>query len=251
MLKVRNITLGSGIPKIIVPLVGCMDTEIIEEVHYVMELKPDIVEWRIDTYHMVDNLEAVQAMLSTLREILVDTPLLFTFRSSQEGGKKRVSVDFYQELIKVAIHSRLIDLVDIELFQGDELVNELVSLAKKNGVYVIISNHDFQKTPSKEIILTRLQKMGELGADIPKIAVMAMNTQDVITLLDATNTMKEKYADRPFITVSMGGKGVVSRFTGEVFGSAATFASGKSESAPGQIDVMELRRTIDFLHKNI
>lgn len=65
--------------------------------------------------------------------------------------------------------------------------------------------------------------MQDLGADLPKIAVMPQSPQDVLTLLAATLTMKEKYATRPLITMSMGKSGGVSRVTGRLFGSAMTF----------------------------
>ena len=81
------------------------------------------------------------------------------------------------------------------------------------------SNHDFGGTPDKADLLFRLRKMQELGADIPKIAVMPRCPGDVIALLDATQEMSGKYADRPIITMSMGA-GVVSRLCGEYFGSA-------------------------------
>jgi 3-dehydroquinate dehydratase-1 len=93
--------------------------------------------------------------------------------------------------------------------------------------------------------------MQEYGADIPKIAVMPTSVEDVITLIDATNTMKAKYADRPIITMSMGGTGVISRLAGEVFGSAFTFGAGKEASAPGQIPVGELRTILEILHKSM
>jgi hypothetical protein len=44
--------------------------------------------------------------------------------------------------------------------------------------------------------------MQELGADICKIAVMPQTTADVITLLDATQEMYHKHADRPLISSS-------------------------------------------------
>ena len=134
-----------------------------------------------------------------------------------------------------------IDLVDVELFTGEKYVKELVEKAEANGVYVIMSNHDFEKTPSKEEIITRLCKMQELGAHIPKIAVMPNSVEDVITLLEATNTMKTDYADRPIITMSMGGTGLISRLAGESFGSSATFGAGNQVSAPGQIPVVRIK----------
>lgn len=94
-----------------------------------------------------------------------------------------------------------------------------------------MSNHDFHKTPAAEEIVQRLRKMQELGADIPKIALMPQNKADVLTLLSATLEMQERYADRPIITMSMAKTGVISRLSGEVFGSAATFGAVKKASA--------------------
>lgn len=114
----------------------------------------------------------------------------------------------------------------------------------------MISNHDFVKTPTKVEIVARLQK-GQEWEDLPKIAVMLTCTKDVLTLLDATNTMNEVYADRPIITMSMAGKGVVSRLVGEVFGSALTFRAAMKAFAPGQIPVTELQKVVSLLHSNL
>ena len=55
---------------------------------------------------------------------------------------------------------------------------------------------------------------------------MPQNKKDVLTLLSATEEMASEYADRPIITMSMSGTGVISRLCGEVFGSALTFGAG-------------------------
>ena len=93
----------------------------------------------------------------------------------------------------------------------------MIQEAHSYGVKVIASNHDFAKTPEKDEIVRRLRKMQTLGADIPKIALMPNCKKDVLTLLEATLEMSEQYADRPIITMSMAGTGVVSRLTGETF----------------------------------
>ena len=90
--------------------------------------------------------------------------------------------------------------------------------------------------------------MQDMGADIPKIAVMPQSKADVITLLDATQEMYTKYADRPIITMSMGPAGVISRLSGEAFGSAMTFGAVGQVSAPGQIPVERLRNALQILH---
>lgn len=43
----------------------------------------------------------------------------------------------------------LVDLIDVELFMGDEVIDEVVNFAHKKEVKVIISNHDFNKTPKR------------------------------------------------------------------------------------------------------
>lgn len=247
-IQVKNTRIGEGAPKVIVPIMGITEEALLEEINEVKLLQPDMIEWRVDTFEHVDNLETVKDMIVKISKQLVDIPFLFTFRSHKEGGSKEVTDEFYYQLLLAAIDSSEVDLVDIELYFGDKEVELLVTQAKDNNVLVILSNHDFSKTPTKDEIIFRLRKMQELGADIPKIAVMPNSTDDVITLLDATNTMKMNYADRPIITMSMASAGLISRLAGEVFGSAATFAVGSKASAPGQITVSDLRSVLDILH---
>ena len=92
--------------------------------------------------------------------------------------------------------------------------------------------------------------MQDFDADLPKIAVMPTCRQDVLTLLSATLEMAETYADRPIITMSMSGTGVISRLTGEFFGSALTFGAATKASAPGQIPVSELETVLSVIHKS-
>jgi len=250
-LTIKGVTIGEGMPKIIVPLVGKTEQQILDEAALVKDLQPDVVEWRVDIFEKVEDLEAVQALIAQLRDVFAEELLLFTFRSHKEGGNKEISDEFYVELNQTAIATKNIDLVDVELFNEEKNVKAILSTARENGVYVIMSNHDFFKTPAKDEIISRLRKMQEYGADIPKIAVMPTSVADVITLIDATNTFKSEYANCPIITMSMGGTGVISRLAGEVFGSAFTFAAGKEASAPGQIPVAELRTVLEILHKNM
>ena len=87
-----------------------------------------------------------------------------------------------------------------------------------------------------------------MGADIPKIAVMPQTKKDVLTLLSATEEMASDYADRPIITMSMAGTGVISRLCGEVFGSSMTFGAAGKASAPGQIGAEKLHQALQIVH---
>ena len=82
--------------------------------------------------------------------------------------------------------------------------------------------------------------MQKCGVDITKAAVMPKSEADVLTLLGASVEMKQNYADRPFITMSMGRLGAVSRLAGSLTGSAVTFATAGQASAPGQLAAAQI-----------
>ena len=247
--KVRNIEIGAGIPKICVPIVGVTREEILAAAENIKSTKADVVEWRVDWYEDIFDFTKTEATMQALREVLGEMPILFTFRTSKEGGEKAIEPDAYAELNIKAAQTGYVDLIDVEIFTGDEIVKKIIDGAHAAGVKVIASNHDFFKTPAKADIIYRLRKMQDMNADIPKIAVMPQNRKDVLTLLAATEEMATNYADRPIITMSMAGTGVISRLCGEVFGSSMTFGAAKKASAPGQMGVNDLSTVLDLLHK--
>lgn len=249
--KIRDIEIGTGAPKIIVPIVGVTKEDIIEEAKTFDSIPIDVVEWRVDWFEGVFDFAKVEDVLKDLREVLGSIPLLMTFRTSKEGGEKAIEADAYAELNKKAVATGLVDLVDVEAFTGDEVVKDIIEGAHAHGVKVVASNHDFDKTPDKDDIVGRLVKMQELGADIPKIAVMPQCKKDVLTLLEATREMAEEHADRPIITMSMAGTGLISRLCGEVFGSALTFGAVGKASAPGQMNASDLREILTLIDKSI
>lgn len=249
--KVRNIEIGTGIPKICVPIVGVTKEEILKAAGDICQLGADVVEWRVDWYEDIFDEEKTEETLKALRSALGDIPLLFTFRTSKEGGEKAIDTEVYVKLNQAAARTGAVDMVDVEVFTGDDAVKNIIDAAHACGVKVIASNHDFHKTPEKEELVSRLCKMQELGADIPKIAVMPQNQEDVLTLLAATQEMSSRHADCPIITMSMAGTGVISRLCGEVFGSALTFGAAGKASAPGQMGVEDLRTVLELLHKSM
>lgn len=249
-ITVKGLEIGVGAPKIIVPVVGKTEAELVSEVEFLTTIDFDVLEWRVDHFQDVADIEKVRQAARKIHSIIGYKPILFTFRTANEGGVYPASVEFYINLNKQMITSGLIDLVDIEVFTGDHYVTDIVTLAHQHKVLVIASNHDFDKTPAKEEIVARLRKMQDLGVDIPKIAVMPRSREDVITLLAATAEMKDKYAQKPLITMSMAGTGAISRVAGETFGSDFTFGAAKNASAPGQLDVNELRHILNILHRS-
>ena len=244
---VRNITIGEGRPKICVPILGVTEEEILHMAESVKELDVDLVEWRADWYEFVSDFYKVEMILNQLRQILEEKPILFTFRTAKEGGKIAISDTDYIKLNTYVCEKKLADLIDVEMFSGENVIGEIITYAHQKSVIVVGSNHDFEGTPSKKQIITRLQLMQHFGADIIKIAVMPKEKEDVIALLTATEEMVNKHAKVPVVSMSMSKLGVLSRVSGELFGSAITFATAGVASAPGQIPVYTMKLVLDVL----
>ena len=245
--NVRNVVIGSGRPKICVPLVGKSVDLLVEEAQALCSNEIDIVEWRVDFFDQVSKIDEVKKTLEKIRQVLSGKPIIFTFRTEREGGEKQLETVDYCQLNKWVLETGSIDLIDIELFTDEQQRQYLIEIAHKNHVAVIISNHDFESTPSKDEMISRLCKSQEIGGDIAKLAAMPLSPKDVLSVLDATETMNRKYANGPIITMSMGNLGVISRISGGVFGSAVSFAAAKQVSAPGQIAVSELQHILKSL----
>ena len=214
----------------------------------------DLVEWRADWYEDGTCREKVIQALKDLRNSLGNVPLLFTFRGKQEGGERELDAKEYLELTLQAAVSGTVDLVDLELFTGlkagRELFIDVIRRIKQQGVTIIMSSHDFSKTPDSKELLLRFEQMEELGADLLKEAVMPQNPEDVARLLSVTEAAS-RMRKRPLITMAMGGLGLISRLSGETFGSCITFGSAGTPSAPGQMDAASLKAILDAVHQGM
>lgn len=196
---VGNVTLGEGRPKIIVPLVGRTESEILEAAQQARDLDCDLIEWRIDFFEKVEEPSQVAALSHKVKEA-IQKPLLVTFRTKKEGGELELSDQAYFAIYGEVLENGCADLLDVELFMPEEPVQATIKLAHEKGVKIVMCNHDFDATPSQAEIVRRLSLMEEKNADICKIAVMPQSDQDVLTLLQATAEMKAK-ASRPLITI--------------------------------------------------
>jgi len=245
--RAKDVTIGDGAPVVIVPVLGATPAELRAEVVGLSGRRADVVEWRVDHFAALTDTAAVLDAARALSRLLGPVPLLVTCRTSTEGGAADLAPDVYGELLAALATSGAADLLDVEHRRPDGVVTAVLDAARRHGVGVIASEHDFGGTPPAGEMVRRLRAMQELGVDVAKIAVMPRTRADVLALLDATRVMTEEYADIPVITMSMGPLGVVSRLAGHLFGSAATFASAGTASAPGQVEIEDLRAVLDVL----
>ncbi|NCC54820.1 MAG: type I 3-dehydroquinate dehydratase, partial [Erysipelotrichia bacterium] len=156
-----------------------------------------------------------------IRSIIEDKELIFTYRSKHEGGENSLTTPEYLLLAKTAILTKLIDYIDVEFLLGDSVVNNIVKHAKIVNTKVLMSNHDWNSTPRKEIIENRLQAMLDRGADIAKVVCMPRCEEDVETLIQAGQAISKKHDN--VILISLGELGKQTMTQPELTGSCIQF----------------------------
>jgi 3-dehydroquinate dehydratase-1 len=116
------------------------------------------------------------------------------------------------------------------LESSSDFKTPLIKFAKKQNCRVIISFHDFKKTPSKEELDAIVNSCFSQGADIAKIACMANSHRDSVRLLSLLDS------DKTVLPIGMGEKGRITRVAAPLMGSPFTFASllKDDNTAPGQ-----------------
>ena len=248
--EIKGIRMGDGQPVICVPVVALKKEEVITNIRFLAEQKVQMIEWRVDCFEEVDDFHAVSEVLQVIRPVLEHTIFLFTFRTKQQGGSRKMEEWKILKLNELAAKSGCADLIDLEFFEATKPEKEIRRF-QRMGVRVIASHHDFDETPDDRILRMLMEQMQQGGADVAKLAVMPKNADDVVRLLKLTNDIKQKYPTLPVVTMSMGALGVVSRMAGEIFGSCITFGAVGEISAPGQIPAGQLEHILQIIHKGL
>ena len=252
LIQVQGKPIGGGtLPIIITPLVGKTQADILDEVAAIIPKKPDLLEWRIDFFESIGDIPAVIDTALAIRKAAGGVPVLLTRRNVTEGGQPLpIKEPAVVAMYTAACQAKCVELIDYELSNAPADLQALREVSKANGIGMIMSYHNFQMTPDAATLDSKFVAAKKLGADVGKVAVMPTNDLDVLELLAATSRAREAL-DIPLISMSMGGVGSLSRIMGWVYGSAATFAVGKSSSAPGQIAIEDLRTTLAVVRQAV
>jgi 3-dehydroquinate dehydratase-1 len=246
----RGQPLAAGrLPAVCAPLVAATPEALLAEARAVAARQPDLLEWRVDFFQPIADSQAVLDAAARLREVAAGIPILFTRRAQREGGQP-IPLDEAQvvALYEQVIAGGCVDLVDFEMENAPGDVARVRAVARRHGVALVLSFHDFRRTPASDELTARLAQAQGLGADVAKLAVMPQTVDDVYRLLGAT-LQASGQLEIPVISMAMGGLGAVSRLCGGVFGSALTFAVGASASAPGQIPIADVRAALAVLQR--
>ncbi|MDO7389259.1 type I 3-dehydroquinate dehydratase [Acinetobacter baumannii] len=203
----------------------------------------DLAEFRIDLLSFASDTKQVIALGHELKKILGNKSMIATIRTKNEGGQLEISDADYGKTYQAYLKNPFMDWLDVEMFRDQKVVSEIVQKAHQKKVLVVMSNHDFQKTPSQDEIEKRLLKQDQMGADVLKIAVMPKSKQDVFTLMNATLKVSQQ-TPKPLLTMSMGQLGTISRVATANMGGSYSFGMIGQASAPGQIDVTKLKQIL-------
>lgn len=195
------------------------------------KLGADLLELRVDLIE-----EDASQALAELKKL--GLPVIITNRMKQEGGAwMRSEAERIQKLLALL---PLADAVDIELCAEER--DTVVKRAKSAGKTVIISTHDFEKTPEPDVMVGIIDESFEAGADVAKLAVTANSLEDVLRLLEVTLNSK-----RAVCTIAMGEIGRHSRVVTPIYGSVMTYGYVDAPTAPGQFRVDDLKYILKII----
>lgn len=244
--KLKVVQTG-GQPMVCTPLIGQTKEDLFHEVEVLAEKKPDVIEWRADFFTHLHDEEQVVGTLKGMKDKAKGIPLLFTIRSEKEGGEKvLLSEDQKVSLLVSLCDTQLVDAIDYELMHDVKHMRQVSQAAKKNGIPLIVSYHDFHSTPEVDRLVQIFVDAESVGADIAKVAVMPHSYEDALKLLSATSHARTQLTV-PLISMAMGEYGAFTRMIGGLFGSVMTFAVGKESSAPGQVAIQDLNTVLSVV----
>src|SRR6266508_464421 len=154
--KIRDVVIGEGRVKTIVPITGTTADEAIAQARVIGgSTQTDVVEFRIDFLDIALDAGKLAALGPRVAAQLNGKPLIGTFRTKAEGGNTTIADADYGALYETLLKARFADLIDVEMFRSEVVVRRLVAAAHNIGAFIVMSNHDFSGTPPAAVLLTR------------------------------------------------------------------------------------------------
>lgn len=193
----------------------------------------DYVEIRFDFLNLSDLEEALSIANA------VNKKAVYTLRSPEQGGQfKGNTFERITWLEKLSSSKPM--LLDVELYTI-KCNNNLADYLKENNTSVLISWHDFEKTPSNAQLTNLLYEMRKYSQNV-KVVTTAQKTEDSLGLLE----LYENTLGVNLIAFAMGEAGVLSRLLCVIIGNAPfTYASLEKAIAPGQLTIKQMRKLYD------
>ena len=235
---------------ICVPIVGPTIKDIFSQVQEAAQAKVDLIELRPDMWmkgSSISEEEYIPTIVNLVEEVhskYEKMPMLFAWRSLAEGGETSLSNENYGNLLQAIVDQNVVDAVDVELFAYTDTIGQITKKAHHQGIQTVMSYHNFLSTPKVKRLHIYAERMISAGAAVIKFALMPTTNEDVLSVLQFTKELTERYPQLPRITMSMGKLGQMTRTCGHVFGNCLTFGTLGQASAPGQVEVAVLKQLV-------
>ena len=169
---------------------------------------------------------------------------VFTIRSKSQNGKFKGSETERKFYLKLLSKNDPMFLdVELDTLKTDD---ELLQYLRSNKTNILVSHHDFSSTPSIDELQFFLKEMKNYSNNV-KLITTANNLADSFRILD----LYQYSGNSRLISFAMGDYGVLSRILSTLAGTAPfTYASINKALAPGQIDILTLRKIYDRIKQN-
>jgi 3-dehydroquinate dehydratase-1 len=187
----------------------------------------DIVEIRLDligadTPHWVEHARAIEAR---------GLPVIVTIRIAEEGGRWNQPDEARLSLFETAL--RELTAVDVEL--RSPILKEVSTLATQHQRSLIVSYHDFTKTPPIDELKKVMAAAAEFGS-VVKIVTFTKTDEDVSVL----RTLLHEKRSAALCVMGMGPLGPQTRVKFPKFGSCLAYGYLDAPIAPNQVSAREL-----------
>ncbi|MFU2182402.1 type I 3-dehydroquinate dehydratase [Streptococcus pluranimalium] len=198
----------------------------------------DLIEWRADYLSK----DAIVALAPMVFEKCQGKEVIFTIRTSREGGQLEIAAQDYVDVIKEIASRHEPTYIDFEYYSYSSVYQQISDFPN-----LILSYHNFDETPENYRDL--MSGLVQLSPAVVKMAVMPQTEQDVLDVMAYTRHFKDQHQDQIFATIAMGELGKLTRIAGRISGSSWTFASLDESSAPGQLSVAVTRQFLENLER--
>ena len=195
--------------------------------------KSDYVEVRLDFLEVGQIPNVLELIKKDLNKIV------YTLRPLAEGGKFSGNEKERISIIKLIAEYNPF-LLDVE-FNTLNKNKELVRYLKTTKTKVLVSWHDFKKTPKSSELKNKIRQMSKFSSNV-KIVSTAKSTEDATRMLE----MYSKKGKNNLISFAMGDAGKLSRILCLYLGSPYTYVSLGKAIAPGQFSVDEVNKIINL-----
>ena len=195
--------------------------------------KSDYTEIRLDFLKMEQIPSALEIIKKDLNRIVC------TLRPKTEGGKFSGTEKERIAIIKLIAEYNPF-LLDIE-YNTLKKNKELVKYLKTTKTKLLVSWHDFKKTPKDAELKNQINQMSKFSSNV-KIVSTAKSTEDATRMLE----LYSKKGKNNLISFAMGDAGRISRILCLYLGSPYTYVSLGKAIAPGQFSVDEVNKIINL-----